>query len=238
MVLVRLRPQTHVMLVILHHIVCDGRSLDLLAYELATSYAAFCGGIKPTLEPPPLQYADYARWQAEWLSSTEFRVQLSRWTEKLAGAPLVLDLSVDAARPTAESFDGSTQTRMLPKHLVQQLQDIARRYNVTPFTLLLTVFQILLYHYSGERDFLIGIPVAARRSVELEKVVGLFANLVVVRADLSGSANFSRTAARSSKSGPWRPDVPGCAVRTVGGISTSLHAVLRTTRSFRSCLRL
>jgi thioesterase domain-containing protein len=189
-VLLRLRHQAQVMLVILHHIVCDGGSLDLLAYELATAYAAFCGGKKPTLEPPPLQYADYARWQTEWLGSTEFRGQLSYWTEKLAGAPLLLDLSVDAVRPTAQSFDGSTQTRRLPKHLVQQLQGIARRYNVTPFTLLLTVFQILLYHYSGERDFLIGVPVAARRSVELEKVVGLFANLVVVRADLSGSATF------------------------------------------------
>jgi thioesterase domain-containing protein/NRPS condensation-like uncharacterized protein len=189
-VLLRLRPQTQIMLGILHHIICDGRSLDLLAYELATSYAAFCGGTRPTLEPPPLQYADYARWETEWLNSAEFRGQLSYWTEKLAGAPLLLDLSVDAVRPTAQSFDGSTQTRRLPKHLVQQLQDIARRYNVTPFTLLLTVFQILLYHYSGERDFLIGIPVAARRSVELEKVVGLFANLVVVRADLSENATF------------------------------------------------
>jgi NRPS condensation-like uncharacterized protein len=189
-VLLRLHPQTQIMLVILHHIICDGRSLDLLAYELATSYAAFCSGTKPTLESLPLQYADYARWQTEWFGSTEFKGQLSYWTEKLAGAPLLLDLSVDAVRPTAQSFDGSTQTRRLPKHLVQQLQDIARRYGVTPFTLLLTVFQILLYHYSGQRDFLIGIPVAARRSVELEKVVGLFANLVVVRADLSGNATF------------------------------------------------
>jgi surfactin synthase thioesterase subunit len=190
LVLLRVHPQTHILLVALHHIICDGRSLELFASELAACYAAFCRRATPELDPSILHYTDYACWQREWLASRQFEHHLGFWTEKLAGARLFLDLSIEGIRPTEQSFAGSSQARKLPKQLVEQLRSVVRRYNVTPFALSLAVFQILLCHYSGERDILVGIPVAARGSLELESVIGLFANLVVVRADLAGNPRF------------------------------------------------
>jgi thioesterase domain-containing protein len=190
LVLIRVHPQIHILLVALHHIICDGRSLELLASELAACYAAFCRRTTPELDFPTLQYTDYACWQREWLASRQFEHHLELWTEKLSGARQLLDLSTEGIRPTEQSFAGSSQARKLPKQLVEQLRSVVRRYNVTPFALFLAVFQILLCHYSGERDLLVGIPVAARGSLELESVIGLFANLVVVRADLAGNPPF------------------------------------------------
>jgi thioesterase domain-containing protein len=190
LVLLRVHLQTHILLVASHHIICDGRSLELFASELAACYAAFCRRAAPELDSPTLQYADYACWQREWLASRQFEHHLGFWTEKLSGAPLFLDLSIEGKRPSEQSFEGSSQARKVPKQLVEQLLSVVRKYNVTPFALSLAVFQILLYHYSGERDILVGIPVAARGSLELESVIGLFANLVVMRADLAGNPRF------------------------------------------------
>ena len=191
LVLVRLHSRRHMILVILHHIVCDGRSLELFAGELATCYAAFSSGATPQLEPLPLQYADYVCWQRDWLRGNEFERQLTYWTEKLAGARFLLDLSAKGVHPAEGSFDGSSQARRLPENLVQELKAIARIYDATPFVLLLAIFYVALYHYTDQSDILVGMPVAARNWIELEQVIGLFANLVVVRVDLSGNPPFS-----------------------------------------------
>jgi thioesterase domain-containing protein len=191
LVFIRLHSHRHIILGILHHIICDGRSLELFAGELATCYAVLSSGAEPELEPLPLQYADYACWQREWLSSNDFDSQLSYWTKKLAGARFLLDLSANGVRPAERSFDGSSQARRLPEDLVRQLKAIARRYDATPFGLSLAIFYIALHHYTDQSDILVGMPVAARSRVELEQVVGLLANLVVVRVDLSGDPLFS-----------------------------------------------
>jgi thioesterase domain-containing protein/NRPS condensation-like uncharacterized protein len=191
LVVLRLDPQNYILLVIVHQIICDGWSLGLFAHELAACYAALCSGTTPTLKPLSLQYADYACWQREWLDSEGCKEQLSYWTRKLAGANLLLDLSADSGRPAEQCFEGASQARRLPDDLVKQLRAIATRYNATSFALLLTVFEILLHQYTGETDILIGMPVAGRASLELEEVIGLFANLVVLRTDLLGDRPFS-----------------------------------------------
>jgi thioesterase domain-containing protein/NRPS condensation-like uncharacterized protein len=191
LVLIRLHSHRHIILGILHHIICDGRSLGLFAGELATCYAAFSNGADPQLEPLPLQYADYACWQREWLCSNDFERQLSYWTEKLTGARSLLELSPNRVRPPEQSFDGSSQARRLPQDLVHQLKVIARRYDATPFVLSLAIFHIALCHYTDQLDILVGMPVAARNRIELEQVIGLFANLVVIRVDLSRDPPFS-----------------------------------------------
>ena len=104
---------------------------------------------------------------------------------------MLLDLSADGVRPTELSFAGSRQTRRLPENLVHQLKVVAKRYNATPFALLLAVFQIVLCQYSDEDDVIVGMPVAGRNAVELEDVIGLFANLVVVRTNLGGDPAFT-----------------------------------------------
>jgi hypothetical protein len=184
--LIRLHSDRHIIIGILHHIICDGRSLDLFAVELATCYTAFSSGIAPQLEPLTLQYADYARWQSGWLSSSDFARQLSYWVEKLAGVRSFLDLSANVMGSTERSFAGSSRARRLPG----DLGPLARRYGATSFVLSFAVFYIALYHYTGQSDILVGMPVAARGRIELEPVIGLFANLVVIRVDLSGDPPF------------------------------------------------
>jgi thioesterase domain-containing protein len=191
LVVLRLDHQTHILLVILHQIVCDGWSLGLFANELAVCYAAFCGGAIPELKLLNLQYADYACWQREWLENKGHEQQLSYWSRKLAGANLLVDLSTHGVRPAEQSFEGASQARRLPDDLLKQLTAVATRYKTTSFVLFLTVFQVVLHQYTGETDILVGMPVAGRESVELEGVIGLFANLVVVRTDLSGNPPFS-----------------------------------------------
>jgi len=191
LVLLRLGPQSHIMLVILHHIICDGWSLGLFANELAICYAAFCSGESPELKSLDLQYSDFAHWQRQWLDSTDFERQLSYWVGKLTGACMLLDLSANCTRPTDSSFAGFRQTRKLPVDLVYRLKAVAKGYNATPFALLLAVLQIVLSQYSGDTDVIVGMPVVGRNSVELEGVIGLFANLVVVRTDLGGDPAFT-----------------------------------------------
>jgi thioesterase domain-containing protein len=191
LVLLRLGPQNHVMLVVLHHIICDGWSLGLFANELATCYAAFCNGASPQLEFLHLQYSDFASWQRQWFGSNDFERQLSYWTRRLDGAHMLLDLSSDTIRPTELSFTGFRQTRRLSDDPVRKLKAVAKTYNATPFALLLTVFQIVLCQYSDATDVIVGMPIVGRNNVELEGVIGLFANLVVVRTNLGGDPTFS-----------------------------------------------
>ena len=191
LVVLRLDFQNHILLVILHQIICDGWSLGLFARELSTCYKAFCSGATPELKPLSLQYADYAVWQREWLDSKEFTQQLSYWTGKLSGANLQLDLAGNGVRPAEQSFQGASQARRLADDLVKQLKTVAITYNATSFALFLAVLQIVLHQYTGKTDILVGMPVAGREDVELEEVIGLFANLVVVRTDLSQDPPFS-----------------------------------------------
>jgi thioesterase domain-containing protein len=179
------------LIAVFHHIVADNWSLGLFATELAECYLAFRDGQIPELKPLRLQYADYAGWQRTWIGSTECERQLSYWTSRLAGAKFLLDLSVDGVRPTEQSFSGSSQARRIPEDRITYLNDIAAKYNATPFMVSLAVLQVLLRQYTGETDLLIGIPVAARNSAELEEVLGNFVNFVVVRGDLSGDPAVS-----------------------------------------------
>lgn len=167
LVLLRLAPQNHIMLAILHHI-CDAWSLGLFANELASCYAAFCSGASPALTPMHLQYSDYAAWQRKCLDSQDFERQLSYWIRRLDGANMLLDLSATGVRSIEPSFVGFRQTRRVPEYLIQQLKTVAKRYDATPFALLLTVLQIVLCQYSGKADVIVGTPVAGRNSVELK----------------------------------------------------------------------
>jgi thioesterase domain-containing protein len=188
------------LIAVFHHIIADNWSLGLFATELAECYLASRDEQIPELKSLRLQYADYAVWQRTWIGSTECERQLSYWTSRLAGAKFLLDLSVDGVRPTEQPFSGSSQARRIPEDRITYLKDIAAKYNATPFMVSLAVFQVLLRQYTGETDLLVGIPVAARNSAELEEVIGNFVNFVVVRGDLSGDPAVSDVicAARAS----------------------------------------
>jgi thioesterase domain-containing protein len=193
--LIRLGPEHHILLCTLHHIVADGWSLGLFARELVTCYAAFAEGVRPELRPPSLQYADCALWEREWLDSEDFRQQLARYANRLAGAstpPL-------PAGAGGHSAAGASRAVWLSPELVSALRATASRQGATVFALSLTAFLILLWQMSGREDQIIGVPAARRSRVEFEEVIGLFSNIVVVRADLSGNPAFADLLGRAKE---------------------------------------
>ncbi|HKQ60128.1 MAG TPA: amino acid adenylation domain-containing protein, partial [Candidatus Polarisedimenticolaceae bacterium] len=160
-------------------------SLGVLAREVGALYGAYVRGEGSPLGELPVQYADYAQWQRQWLSGERLAQQLAYWRTRLAGAPPVLPLPTDRPRPAVRSLRGERRCFGLPLALTRSLEDLARRESATLFVVLLAAFKVLLRRYSGASDIVVGTPIAGRGRVELEGLVGFFANTLVVRTDLS-----------------------------------------------------
>ena len=188
--LLRLGSEEHILLLAMHHIISDGWSTGVLFWEIATLYEAFSTGKSSPLPELSIQYADYAVWQREWLQGEVVENHLSYWREHLAGAPAVLELSIDRPRKAAQSFRGSCQSMVLSQSLTQALKSLSLREGVTLFMTLLAAFQTLLLRHTGQKDILVGIDVAGRTQAETEKLIGLFVNHLVLRTDLSGDPSF------------------------------------------------
>jgi amino acid adenylation domain-containing protein len=195
--LYRLAPDSHVLLLAMHHIISDGWSLGILMRELGQLYGCFSRGEAPVLPAPRLQYRDFARWQRSWLQGEALEVQLSHWRSRLAGAPQVLELPADRPRPAVESNRGAIYAFTLPLELANALRGLARREGATLYMTLLAGFTLLLSRYSGQQDLLVGTPVANRNRAEIEDVVGFFVNTLVLRADLSGNPSAREFLART-----------------------------------------
>ena len=195
--LFRLGDGRHALLLVMHHIVTDGWSLEVLARELAALYQARRDGSKAALPELPLQYADFSEWQREWLSGEVLDTQLSYWRSQLAGVPSALELPTDRPRPAVQTSRGSSHRFGLEPALTARLGALGAREGVTLFATLLSVFQILLHRYSGQEDILVGTPAANRGRVELEGLVGFFVNTLVMRARLGGAPTFREVLARA-----------------------------------------
>jgi amino acid adenylation domain-containing protein len=194
--LFKLGPQEHVLVVTMHHIVCDGWSSQILAREFATLYEAFDAGLSSPLPPLPIQYADYAVWQRAWLKGTVIEERLAYWKEKLKGSLPVLDLPTDRPRQAVQSDRGARLPFSVSRVLTDRLHALSRRQGVTLFMTLVASFQVLLMRYSGLEDFCIGTPVANRPKRETELLIGFFANTLVLRSDLAGNPRFTDLLAR------------------------------------------
>ncbi|HEX8149510.1 MAG TPA: amino acid adenylation domain-containing protein [Pyrinomonadaceae bacterium] len=188
--LVRLSDEEHLLLLTMHHIVSDGWSMGVLVRETAALYEAFTGGAPSPLEEPAIQYADFAAWQREWLGGDALAEQLDYWKRQLAGAPPTLELPAKGARPPARSYEGATETLLLPKGLAERVNELSRREGVTPFMLLLGAFQALLCRYTGQTDVVVGTSIANRTRAEVEGLIGFFVNALVMRTDVSGDPTF------------------------------------------------
>ncbi|MGB8509928.1 MAG: condensation domain-containing protein, partial [Pyrinomonadaceae bacterium] len=186
----RLGEREHLLLLTMHHAICDGWSLGSFIRELAAHYAAFAAGAPASLPEPPIQYADYAVWQRTWLRGEIIERQTSYWRRKLAGAPALLKLPTDYERPAARTFGGAEQEASLPASLVEQLKSLGRTEDATLFMTLLAAFNALLQRLTGESDIPIGIPVANRNRAEIEGLLGFFVNTLIVRTDLAGDPSF------------------------------------------------
>ncbi|QAT84065.1 tyrocidine synthase [Corallococcus coralloides] len=188
--LVRLGEEEHLLLVTMHHIVSDGWSMGVLVRELVTFYAAFTQGTAPALSPLPVQYADFAAWQRQWLQGETLDAQLRYWKQQLAGAPVALELLTDHPRPSIQSHAGAALTVQLPAETTHALKALARREGATPFMVLLAGFQLLLSRYAGQDDVSVGTPIAGRTQAETEGLIGFFVNTLVLRAQVNPRATF------------------------------------------------
>ncbi|XQU70462.1 amino acid adenylation domain-containing protein [Cupriavidus sp. H18C1] len=199
--LLRLADDDHILLVTMHHIVSDGWSMNVVIDEFARLYAGFVSGKPAQLAPLPIQYADYAAWQKQWLEAGELERQLSYWKSHLADdGTVVLELPTDRPRPAVPSHRGAAVSFSLDADLSAKLRTLARRADTTLFAVLLAAFQVLLYRYTGQRDLRIGVPVANRNRVETEGVVGFFVNTQVLRTEIDGSMAFDAVLSRARES--------------------------------------
>jgi len=194
--LLRLGEESYVLLLNMHHIVCDGWSMGIFIRELSALYEAFSNGAPSPLPELPIQYADFAHWQRQWLQGEVLAAHLAYWRQQLAGAPPVLELPTDRPRPAVQTFRGATQLLALPKPLSQKLKALSQRWGVTLFMTLLAAFQTLLYRYTGQSDICVGTPIANRNRSEIEDLIGFFVNMLVLHTDLSGNPSFQELLGR------------------------------------------
>ncbi|KUG32650.1 non-ribosomal peptide synthetase [Pseudomonas aeruginosa] len=195
--LLRLAEDDHVLVLVQHHIVSDGWSMQVMVEELVQLYAAYSRGLEVALPALPIQYADYALWQRSWMEAGEKERQLAYWTGLLGGEQPVLELPFDRPRPVRQSHRGAQFILELDIDLSQALRRVAQQEGATAFALLLASFQALLYRYSGQADIRVGVPIANRNRVETERLIGFFVNTQVLKADLDGRMGFDELLAQA-----------------------------------------
>jgi amino acid adenylation domain-containing protein len=188
--LVRLAKEEHLLLFTMHHIISDGWSLQVLGRELGTLYQAYKSGQTSPLPELPIQYADFAVWQREWLQGEVLEKQLNYWREKLGGDLPELELPFDHARPARQSFRGEAEGIELNAEVSRRVKEIAREQGTTLFMTLLAAFNVLLWRYTGQEDLLVGTPIANRTRSETESLIGFFVNTLVLRTEMNASSSF------------------------------------------------
>jgi amino acid adenylation domain-containing protein len=189
--LFRLGPAEHVLLVVIHHIVFDGWSVDVLLRELAAGYTAFAAGRTPALPALPVQYADFAAWQRRHLNPETVEHHLHYWRHHLAHTPTTLDLPTDKIRPPVADHRGAHQSFTLPTELTDALRELGRQQGTTFFVTLLAAFQTLLHRFSGQPSILVGSPMSGRTLSATEDLIGLFMNALPLKADFYGNLKFT-----------------------------------------------
>ncbi|HKG80964.1 MAG TPA: amino acid adenylation domain-containing protein [Pyrinomonadaceae bacterium] len=182
--------EQHVLLLVMHHIISDGWSTEVLSREVATLYRKYRG--EESLELPPLeiQYGDYAVWEREWLNDGELERQLSYWRNLMAGAPEATEFPLDHPRPIIDPHRGAVQQFTLDSELSASLHRFARREGATLFMVLLAAFEALLFRYTGQEALVVGTPVAGRKRAEVESLIGLFVNTLALHTKVTGAESF------------------------------------------------
>ena len=194
--LLQLASEEQVLLIVMHHIASDGWSMGIFWQQLTTLYRAFLDGKPNPLPKLPIQYANYAVWQQEWLSGEVLDKKLTYWKQQLKDASPVLELPTDRPRPPVQTYCGASQSTVIPHSLSDGLKRLCRQQGVTLYMTLLAAFQTLLYRYSQQEDIIVGSPIAGRNRAELEGLIGFFVNTLVLRTDFSGNPSFQELLGR------------------------------------------
>ncbi|WP_152640507.1 condensation domain-containing protein [Xanthomonas sp. MUS 060] len=190
--LIRLADDECVLFISMHHIVSDGWSMAILIDELSVLYRAFARGEADPLAPLPIQYADYASWQRQWLVGELLQQQADYWREALSGAPVLLELPTDRPRPARQDHAGAMLDVVVDPQQAQALKALSQRHGLTLYMTLLASWALLLSRLSGQNDVVIGSPVANRGRSETERLIGFFVNTLALRVELSGSPTLAQ----------------------------------------------
>eukprot|EP00798_Chlamydomonas_sp_ICE-L_P001268 gene1268-32616_t len=184
-------PDSHMLLLTMHHAVCDGWSMTLMMSEAVTSYNAFLSGSEPWLDPLSIQYSDYAMWHDTHLrESGKMEREIEYWRKNLAGIPPILELPIDKRRPSQPSGRGGRVPFSVPSDIVVELRRLGMECNATLFMVMLAGFKVVLARQAGMDDIVVGTPSAGRAQSELQELIGFFVNTLVLRTDLSGNPDF------------------------------------------------
>jgi len=189
--LIRLSPESHVLAVVIHHIVADGWSFRVLFDELSADYEAISRGGGPVAAEPPIQYVDFAIWQAEHAEEGGYAAAERFWRAELADAPSALPLPTDAPYPARPTHPGQAVSTTIDRGLAEQLRQLAAGQGTTLFTVLLAAYSVVLARLTGSDDVLIAVPMAARVKRETESVIGLFMNTVAIRVRIDRDGTLS-----------------------------------------------
>ena len=197
--LLRLKPDSHILLANMHHIISDGWSIAVLVGELTQLYHAFSNGQPSPLPDLEVQYVDFAHWQRQWLTGDVLEKQSRYWKQQLSGAPALLELPTDNPRPPIQTFDGDVLHLFLEEDTTQALTAVSRETGSTLFMTLLSAFGVLMSRYSGQTDIVMGSPIANRTSRQVEPLIGFFVNTLVFRLDLEDNPGFRELLGQTRK---------------------------------------
>ena len=222
--LVRVAHDLHLLVIVFHHIAIDGWSIAVLEQEIFQAYGRLRAGASIEIPAPDLHIADVALWQQQMFAGDGLQPQLDFWTRHLQGAPAVLDLPADRARPAMQSFQGSLWSTQIPPALYERLQMLAREHQVTPSILVFSAFQVLLSRYTGQDRVVAAMGVAGRARLELEPVVGFFINMLPLQADVSDDPGFATFLMR----------MRGVVLEAMENADAPLDRILETLRLPRS----
>jgi amino acid adenylation domain-containing protein len=194
--LLQLAEAEYILFFLIHHIISDGWSMGIITKEIVALYKAFLTGTPAVLPELLVQYADYAYWQRERLTSDLLDRHLAYWKQQLAGIPPLLELPTDRPRPPVQTLKGCTECFQFNRELTQKLKDLSQQAGTTLFMTLLTAFAIVLSRYSSQEDIAIGTGTAGRNHKATESLVGFFINSLVLRLNLSGNPTFGELLGR------------------------------------------
>ncbi|HEY6529492.1 MAG TPA: amino acid adenylation domain-containing protein [Cellvibrionaceae bacterium] len=189
--LVQVAPDDHVIFLLIHHLVFDGWSFDIFLKEVCTLYNAYAQSLPNPLPELPVQYADYALWQRQWLASDAVQKQLNYWLKQLGGTLPVLDLPLDKPRPAQQAHRAEGVNFHLDEGLLEQLEELGQKQGATLFMVMLGLYALMLYRYSRQLDILVSVPVSARNQLEIAQLMGPFINRLVCRFALKPQRSFA-----------------------------------------------
>lgn len=189
--LLRLSDAEHLLIVTIHHLVFDGWSVNVFLQELTKLYEAFCHGQPSPLPDLHIKYADFADWQQQWIARPAFVSNLNYWKQELGNSTLLLELPTDRPRLPVRTFEGASQTFIIPKSLTNALKNLSQQHNVTLFVTLLTAFKIVLFYYTGQSNIIVGTPFANRQQMETKGLIGCFINTLPIRTYIGGDPSLS-----------------------------------------------